>query len=171
MVGVAGSGKTRIGRLLAEKLECDFLEGDRRHPALNIAKMLAQAPLTDGDRTDWLEAMVADVQRAVDGRYETVMTCSALKLAYRKKLRLNDRVQLVWIRVSEAELQHRLTQRESHYLSPQMLQSQLDTFEPIESSEQAIVVDGMQAPREIVDDILAQVQRQCPSIAQPWWER
>ena len=84
IMGVSGSGKTVIGRLLSERLECDFLEGDRRHPPSNIIKMLSQNPLQDEDRRQWLLEIEDDIGRAIDRSRETVITCSALKASYRK---------------------------------------------------------------------------------------
>ncbi len=171
IIGVAGSGKTLIGRRLAAQRECDFLEGDRRHPSANVAKMLAQKPLTDTDRAAWLQAMMADIQRAIDRNYETVLTCSALKRAYRRQLQVSDRVQLVWINVAEVELQRRLAQRADHYMQPDMLRSQLAAFEPIALGENVITVDGSQLPEAIVVDILSQAKQRFPNLAKPWWER
>ncbi|WP_310488604.1 gluconokinase, partial [Chamaesiphon sp. VAR_69_metabat_338] len=83
VMGVSGSGKSVVGRLLAQKLECDFLEGDRRHPMSNIQKMRSHQPLTDVDRRPWLLEIERDIQRAIDRHRETVITCSALKADYR----------------------------------------------------------------------------------------
>jgi gluconokinase len=171
IVGVAGSGKTLIGRMLAAKLECDFLEGDRRHPPENVAKMLAQEPLTDADRAAWLQTMTAEIQRSVDRRCETVLTCSGLKRAYREQLRVSDRVQLVSIDVPESELQRRLECRGEHYMKPAMLRSQLAAFEAIAPSENIMVVDGMNEPEAIVAAILAQGRERFAGFDRSWWER
>jgi gluconokinase len=171
IIGVAGSGKTLIGRMLAAQLECDFLEGDRRHPTGNIAKMLAQEPLTDADRAAWLQTMTAEIQRSVDRKCETVLTCSGLKRAYREQLRVSDRVQLVSIDVPESELQRRLECRGEHYMKPEMLRSQLVAFEAIEPSENVMVVDGMAAPEAIVAAIFQQSQARFEGFDRPWWER
>jgi gluconokinase len=179
VIGVAGSGKTLIGRMLAAQLECDFLEGDRRHPPENIAKMLAQEPLTDADRTAWLQTMTAEIQRSVDRRCEMVLTCSGLKRAYREQLRVSDdlrsvedhRVQLVAIDVPESELQRRLECRGEHYMKPEMLRSQLAAFEAIESSENIMLVDGMAAPDAIVAAIMQQSRERFVGFERSWWER
>jgi gluconokinase len=171
IIGVAGSGKTLIGRMLAAKLECDFLEGDRRHPPENIVKMLAQEPLTDADRTAWLQTMTAEIQRSVDRRCETVLTCSGLKQTYREQLRVSDRVQLVAIDVPESELQRRLECRGEHYMKPEMLRSQLAAFEAIAPSENTIAVDGSVAPEAIVAAILQQGRERFAGFDRSWWER
>jgi gluconokinase len=120
VMGVAGSGKTHIGRLLAERLECDFLEGDRRHPLSNIIKMQSQQPLNDADRHQWLLAMEEDIRRAVDRNREVVVSCSALKASYRTQLRSPGRVQLVWLDVPKLELERRLRNRVNHYMKPEI---------------------------------------------------
>ncbi len=171
IIGVAGSGKTLIGRMLAAQLECDFLEGDRRHPPENIAKMLTGKSLTDADRATWLQTITAEIQRSVDRRCETVLTCSALKRAYREQLRVNDRVQLVAIEVPENELQRRLVCRGEHYMKPEMLRSQLMAFEPIVQSENVMIVDGTLPPSAIVAAIFAQAQQRFDGWDRPWWER
>jgi gluconokinase len=171
IIGVAGSGKTLIGRMLAAQLECDFLEGDRRHPPENIAKMLAQEPLTDADRAAWLQTMTAEIQRSVDRRCETVLTCSGLKRAYREQLRVSDRVQLVSIDVPESELQRRLECRGEHYMKPAMLQSQWLAFEAIAPSENIMLVDGMQEPEAIVAAIIQQARARFAGFERSWWER
>lgn len=78
MMGVAGSGKTVMGRLLAARLDCDFLEGDRRHPITNIQKMAAQTPLTEVDRQQWLDAIADDIHRTIRLKRETVITFQPL---------------------------------------------------------------------------------------------
>jgi gluconokinase len=171
IIGVSGSGKTLIGRALAAKLECDFWEGDRRHPPENIAKMLTQEPLTDADRAVWLQTITAEIQRSVDRRCETVLTCSGLKRAYREQLRVSDRVQLVSIDVPESELQRRLECRGEHYMKPEMLRSQLAAFEPIAPSENAIMVDGIDVPEAIVAATLQQGRERFAGFDRPWWER
>ncbi len=171
ITGVSGSGKTLIGRALAAALECDFLEGDRRHPPENIAKMLAGKSLTDADRAAWLQTITAEIQRSIDRRCETVLTCSGLKRHYREQLRVNDRVQLVAIQVPESELQRRLDCRGAHYMKPAMLRSQLAAFESIGAAENVMIIDGTLTPSAIVAEILAQAQQQFDGFDRPWWKR
>ena len=171
VIGVAGSGKTAIGRLLSQQLECDFLEGDRRHPLPNILKMAARIPLQDRDRQVWLLAMQDDIQRAISLNRETVLTCSALKLSYRKQLTAPERVQLVWLNVPEAELERRLSQRANHYMKLEMLRSQIAVFEPMQPEENAIIVNGLLSPTEIVNDLLNTAIQLFPTLKQSWWQR
>jgi gluconokinase len=171
IMGVAGSGKTSVGRRLSERLECDFLEGDRRHPPANIAKMMAQTPLQDADRQQWLLTLAADIHRAVSHHRETVLTCSGLKAAYRQPLTAPGRVQLVWLEVPRSELERRLAQRANHFMQPAMLASQLAASEPMGPDEAVIKVNGMRALDDIVDDLLNQAAARFPSLKDPWWCR
>ncbi|EKU98857.1 gluconate kinase, SKI family [Leptolyngbya sp. PCC 7375] len=171
IMGVAGSGKTLVGRMLAERLESDFLEGDRRHPLSNIHKMSSQQPLDDGDRHQWLLEIQEDMHRAIAKNRETVMTCSALKAAYREQLSSLNRVQLVWLDVPKAELKRRLLRRSNHYMKPEMLASQLATFEPIAPDETVITVDGRLLPTRIIDELLNQATWLFPDLEKPWWKR
>ncbi|MEP0819704.1 MULTISPECIES: gluconokinase [Trichocoleus] len=171
MMGVAGSGKTVVGRLLSERLESDFLEGDRRHPQANILKMLSHQPLQDADRRQWLLEIEDDIQRAGDRNRETVITCSALKLSYRNHLAASGRVQLVYLEVPHTELERRLTQRQNHYMQSAMLQSQIAAFDSISPEENVITVDGILPPVEAVNSLLSQAMQRFPSLKQPWWQR
>ncbi|MBD2096643.1 gluconate kinase [Trichocoleus sp. FACHB-591] len=170
-MGAAGSGKTVVGRLLSERLECDFLEGDRRHPQTNILKMLSHQPLHDADRRQWLLEIEDDIQRAGDRNRETVITCSALKLSYRKQLAALGRVQLVYLEVPHIELERRLTQRQNHYMQSVMLQGQIAAFDLISPEENVITVDGLLPPIEAVNSLLSQAMQRFPSLKQPWWQR
>lgn len=172
MIGVSGSGKTTIGRLLAERLDCDFLEGDRRHSAANIKKMTAQKPLTDADRQGWLDAIADDIRRAIDLKRETVITCSALKQTHRQALMALGSVQLVWLELPESDLSQRLTQRDHHYMQAELLASQLKAFEAIQTTETDILtVDATQPPAWVVEQIWRQAIHSYPHLKQVWWQR
>ncbi|GAB4466865.1 MAG: gluconokinase, GntK/IdnK-type [Elainellaceae cyanobacterium] len=170
-MGVAGSGKTVVGRQIAQWLECDFLEGDRRHSPANIAKMQAQIPLDDGDRRQWLLDMQDDIQRAIALRRETVITCSALKRAYRAQLAASGQVQLVWLDVPLAELERRLSTRLNHYMKLEMLRSQIAAFEAVDAEENVIRLDGSLPLDAIVADWLIQSSQRFPALNLPWWQR
>lgn len=171
IIGVSGSGKTTIGRLLSERLECDFMEGDRRHPPSNISKMLSGTRLEDEDRSEWLLRIKNDIQRAIDLNLETVITCSALKVSYRKQIASQNRVQLVWPEVTETELKQRLIRRLNHYMKPEMLEGQIATFEAISPEENAITVNGMLPQSQIVDELVSKANQLFPSMNQEWWKR
>ena len=111
------------------------------------------------------------MDRAVAKKQETVITCSALKVSYRKQLTALDRVQLVWLDVSRADLECRLQRRGNHYMKPDMLTSQLGAFEPIEPDENVIKIDGRLPPAKIVDELLSQATWLYPNLEKPWWQR
>ena len=171
VMGVSGSGKTSVGRCLADRLDCDFWEGDRRHSVANIAKMAAGVPLEDSDRQQWLSTITADIQRAIANRQEVVVTCSGLKQRYRQQLTAVGRVQLVWLDIPKAILERRLAERPNHYMSARMLDSQLEAFEPLQPEEQGFQLDGLLSLDAIVDGLLRQAIARYPSLTQPWWER
>lgn len=171
IIGISGSGKTSVGRLLAERLECDYLEGDRRHSPLNVHKMLSGTPLQDEDRRQWLLEIEDDIKRAIAHNRETVLTCSALRLVYRKQLAFSSQVQLVWLDVPELELKRRLTQRANHYMKVEMIESQIAAFEKISQDEKVIRIDGLLPTVEIVNELLSQAARQFPKIKESWWQR
>lgn len=171
IIGVSGSGKTTIGRLLAERLECDFLEGDRRHSASNIQKMAAQIPLTEADRQTWLDAIANDIHRAMTLNRETVITCSALKRTHRQRFVNFGPVQLVWLKLPEPNLRRRLAQRKNHYMQANLLDSQLDAFDAIGSEEAIIAVDATQSPSDVLNQIWGQAVERYPQLKQVWWQR
>ena len=130
VMGVAGSGKTTIGAALAERLGAAFVEGDRLHPAANVAKMAAGTPLTDADRWPWLDAVGDEVAR-LRGEGPVVAACSALKRVYRDRLR--DRagdLLFVFPDVPRELLAKRLQSRRGHFFPASLLDNQLATLEP-----------------------------------------
>jgi len=132
--GPAGCGKSTVGDLLAEKIECSFLEGDAFHPQENIDKMAHGHPLTDDDRWKWLATIAKEAnETAENSRVKTcVAGCSALKKKYRDFLREQAPNQLfvfVFINVDEDELWRRVTKRKNHYMKADMIQSQLSITE------------------------------------------
>jgi len=150
LTGVAGAGKTTIGRALAAELGWPFVEGDHYHPAANVAKMHSGIPLDDVDRAPWLAALHALIVRALDRREHTVMACSALRRQYRGRLRGECRqVRFVHLQASEPELERRLATRPAHFAGPSLLPSQLATLDP-PGDDEALIVDATWPPERIL---------------------
>jgi gluconokinase len=147
VMGVSGSGKTTVGRLLAERLERTFVDADDLHPPENVAKMEAGRGLTDADRAPWLARVrdVLDAHRAAG--LPLVMACSALKRAYRERLGVHEPgVRFVWLDVPTRELRQRLAERADHFADEALLPSQLGAFEPPTAREATrVTADGTPA--------------------------
>ena len=130
VMGVSGCGKSTVGRLLADNLGLDYLEGDDLHPPENVARMAAGVALTDADRQDWLQALA---QRLADARANgrgLVLSCSSLKRSYRDILRMGSPdVHFVHLHGARDLLAARMTARPGHYMPPSLLDSQLATLE------------------------------------------
>ena len=126
VMGVAGSGKTTIAAELAARRGLRFIESDELHPAANVEKMAAGAPLTDDDRWPWLAA----VRRAMRGEHQVVVPCSALRRAYRDALRAADDVGFVYLAVDRGEALRRVAGRTGHFMGAAMVDSQFETLEP-----------------------------------------
>lgn len=156
VMGVSGSGKTTIAEMLTERLNWTFAEADEFHPQTNIDKMTAGTPLDDDDRRPWLTAMRDWMSRKGDEGINTVVTCSALKRSYRDILRgAGGTVFFVHLHGSEELLGARMTTRSGHFMPQSLLPSQLATLELLGEDEDGILVDIATAPKEIVDQVLA----------------
>jgi gluconokinase len=155
LIGVAGSGKTTVGRILAARLGCEFHDADDLHPPQNREKMHRGIALTDEDRLSWLHAVRDLVQRCLSERRCAVIACSALKQSYRDLLIVDPaKVKLVYLKGSEALIRQRLAHRAGHFFDQRLLQSQFDT---LEEPADAIVVDISDAPEKIADAIRARL--------------
>lgn len=140
VMGVSGSGKTTVAKRLADELGWDFLEGDGLHSPANVAKMSAGTPLDDNDRWPWLDAIAAWMSRHLDEGDNAVVACSALRRAYRDRLRrAGVGVRFVYLRVPHDELARRMQSRE-HFMPPSLLDSQLATLEEPRTNEGALSV-------------------------------
>ena len=152
VMGVAGSGKTTVGELLARQLGWSFYDADAFHPPENIEKMANGIPLNDLDRAPWLNALHSLISTSLRENRPAVLACSALKESYRQRLlEENDGVQVVYLKGSYDLLWSRLSHRKDHYMKPQMLQSQ---FESLEEPTNALTCDVSLAAAEIVQAIL-----------------
>jgi gluconokinase len=146
LMGVSGSGKTTVGKLLANDLGWEFLEADDFHPPANIDKMRRGVPLDDADRDPWLAAMAEALETRARAGTNAVLACSALKHAYRKRLRISPDIRFVYLKGSFEEISERLGDRRGHFFSPDLLQSQ---FEALEEPRDAIIVDVSSPPETI----------------------
>jgi gluconokinase len=147
VMGAAGSGKSTVGRLLAERLGWPFFDGDDFHPAANVNKMRMGIPLTDADRLPWLHRLRDLASRSGSA----VIACSALKESYRAILSDGDpRVRFVYLRADPALLAARLQKREGHFFTRPLLESQLAA---LEEPAGAIVVDASRSPESIIEQI------------------
>lgn len=152
VMGVSGSGKTTIGRLLAEDLGWSFSDADEFHSAGNIKKLARGTPLTDEDRRPWLEHLRSAMGTWIEQGRPTVLACSALKSGYRSQLvrGLEDRVRFVYLKGSLDLIARRLAGRNDHFMHRDLLASQ---FEILEEPGEAVAVDIDDSPDRIVAQI------------------
>ena len=158
VMGVSGSGKSTIADHLAGRLGWRYEDGDRFHPAGNVAKMSAGHPLTDEDRWPWLQAIADEIDRTCVARERAVVACSALKRAYRDILvHGRDDVRIVFLDGTQDLIASRLAARKGHFMPPGLLASQFRALEPPETGERPITI-SIDAPVEsIVGDIIRQL--------------
>lgn len=154
VMGVAGSGKSTVGEVLADRIGARFLDADSVHPAGNVAKMSAGEPLTDDDRWPWLRRLVD----ALAGDDRIVVACSALKRRYRDVLREPEGVRFVYLDVDRDTAQERARQRVGHFMGAGMVASQFDALEPPADDEDDVTVVDAAAGADIestVDTVIA----------------
>jgi gluconokinase len=159
VMGVSGSGKSTIADALAKRLDWRFEDGDKFHPASNVAKMSAGQPLTDEDRWPWLQAIADEIDRLCGKGQRAVVACSALKRAYRNVLvHGRDDVRIVFLDGTEALIAGRLAARRGHFMPPGLLASQFKTLEPPTADERPVTVSIDATVEAIVDDIIRQLR-------------
>jgi gluconokinase len=143
VMGVTSCGKTSVGEGLAAELNCPFIEGDKLHPASNIAKMSAGTPLTDDDRWPWLEIIGKAMKAECDKGKGVVASCSALKKVYRQKLAeaAETPVTFIFLHGSRELLAARMADRKGHFMPTSLLDSQLKTIEIPGPEENALHLD------------------------------
>jgi len=152
IMGVSGSGKTTIGRLLAERLGWPFYDGDDFHSPANIEKMRQGIPLTDEDRQSWLTALANLIRKQISTRQSAVIACSALKKQYRDKLMVDsETVRFVYLKGSYDLIWSRLENRPGHFMKAELLASQ---FNDLEEPVDALTADINLPPEQIVDLII-----------------
>lgn len=159
-MGVCGSGKSEVGRRVADALGAEFIEGDDFHSPANIAKMAAGTPLDDTDRAAWLQRLRQEIATARETGHGLVVSCSALKRRYRDLLRAGDpALRFAHLQGGRDVIAARLAARKDHYMPPALLESQLQALEPLQSDEAGVTLDIAAAPQQLAGAILNAAQR------------
>jgi len=152
IMGVEGSGKTTVGKSLAQDIGAIFVDADDFHSTSNKEKMSRGVPLDDADRGPWLQAIREFVVKRADNGQNVVLACSALKLSYRQRLLVDPQVKLVYLKGSQKLIAGRLAERHAHYMNPGLLASQ---FATLEEPKNALTVTVDASVPEIVTRIRA----------------
>lgn len=155
LMGVSGSGKTVVGKALAQKLKADFIDGDNLHSQRNVDKMAAGIPLTDEDRMDWLKLIAKVGHDHISHNKTCIIACSALKKSYRDLLREdNPSMLFVYLKGSFDLISKRIAQRSHQYMPTSLLKSQFDTLEePKDDEKDVLAVSIDQEISAIVNDV------------------
>jgi gluconokinase len=155
VMGVSGSGKSTVAALIASRTGCALAEGDDFHPASNIARMAAGHPLDDALRAEWLAAIARWLAERAARNECAVVSCSALRRAYRDVLRgAGPDVRMVHLAGPYELVAQRLTARRGHFMPPELLVSQYAILEPLGPDEPGITVDLAATPDQITDEVL-----------------
>ncbi|SRR5579862_4159609 len=157
VMGVSGCGKSTVAGMLASRTGGIFLDADDFHPPENKAKMAAAIPLTDDDRWGWLDALNRKLRSLAAGERTVFLACSALKQAYRDRLRDSlPSLGFIYLRGTKELICGRLRSRENHFMSPALLDSQ---FATLEEPEDAITVSIDKPASDLVEEILPLIGR------------
>lgn len=159
-MGVSGSGKSYLAERLVAATGWEFAEGDDYHSAENKARMAARIPLTDAERWPWLDALHAVLVEWERNGVNGVMTCSALKRAYRDRLAEGlPALRFVWLDLSRAVLEERMAHRQGHYMPAALLDSQLATLERPTEGEPVLRLDGSESAEDEIKRVLAWLKK------------
>lgn len=160
IMGVSGSGKSTVGKAIADHFKASFIDGDDLHPRVNIIKMKSGIPLDDEDRKPWLER-INDVFFSFENRHQSgVVVCSALKKKYRDMLREgNEGLIFVHLYGSKDLIRERMSRRQGHFMKEEMLNSQFAALEFPDSEADVINVDISGSPEEIVKKAVSQIEK------------
>ena|SRR2546422_9057098 len=150
LMGVTGSGKTTVGKLLSRDLGWKYYDADDFHPSANVEKMRGGIPLEDNDRKPWLDTLRHLIRDCLDRGESAVLACSALKEDYRRQLLVDERVKLIYLKGEYELIEKRLKKRRRHYMNPRLLDSQFATLEP---PKDRIEINVSSRPSEIVRTI------------------
>ncbi len=154
-MGVAGSGKSTVGRLLSDRTGIPFYDADDFHPQTNIDKMSRGIPLNDSDRRAWLLKLQDFIAETLEEEKQGILACSALKSSYRQILQGDRSKEIFWVylRGDYESIKQRIRQRHDHFMKEDMLRSQ---FEALEEPEAALTISISYSPEVIVEQIIAQ---------------
>lgn len=155
VMGPSGAGKSALGRVLAERLDASFLDGDDLHPPQNRARMTAGIPLTDADRWPWLDAVgIAAAKMATESK--VVVACSALRRSYRERLEAASgrRIFFLFLDAEAALLRRRILERPGHFMPASLVQSQLETLEPPGTGEWSVRLDASASLEALADQAM-----------------
>lgn len=155
IMGICGCGKTTAAQFIRQHHRCAYAEGDDFHTQANRDKMGSGIPLTDEDRAPWLRNLRDWMtEQARSGATHSVVTCSALKRAYRDILReAEGEVHFVHLSPPVALNRERMAARKGHYMKAEMVDSQLAILEPLGADERGVVIDNPGSPAEVCADI------------------
>lgn len=160
IIGVTGSGKSTVAQQLVAQLGWPFAEGDEFHPPANVAKMHAGHPLDDGDRWPWLRTIAAWIGDREAAGANAVVSCSALKRAYREVLcHGHPSVRFVEVDVSTDLLRERVAARVGHYMPAALLESQLAAWERLQPDEPGFAVSGDGSIEAVVSGVLSELRK------------
>jgi gluconokinase len=155
VMGVSGSGKTTVAKGISTVLGWEFAEGDAFHPEANVAKMRGGTPLTDEDRWPWLEAIGAWISAKESRGEPAVVTCSALRRAYRDLLRDGrPHVRFLHLVAPSDVIRSRMEHRPGHYMPPSLLDSQIATLEPLGDDEPGVTITNEGSAAQVLDRAL-----------------
>ncbi|WP_051732447.1 gluconokinase [Kitasatospora phosalacinea] len=167
VMGVAASGKSTLGRVLAHRRGVPFVEGDGLHPTANIARMSAGEALDDEDRGPWLDAVAARIRAAGERGEGLVISCSALKYRYRRLFRAAaPAVWFLHLALDPAVARARIAGRTGHFMPAALLDSQYEALEPLRADEPGLTVDaavGTEAVLAAAEAALADFEAREPS--------
>ena len=153
VMGVAGCGKSAVGALLAAKLAVPLIEGDDFHPASNVQKMQQGVPLTDDDRIGWLQTLARELGKHP---YGAVLTCSALKVAYRDALRAGvPDLAFAHLAISPQESMRRVAARSDHFYPPTLVASQFEALQDPSGEPRVLVLEGSASLESLADQAAA----------------
>ena len=156
LMGIAGSGKSTIGKMLSERLGWQFYDGDDYHPKENVEKMKRGIPLTDDDRWPWLKAIKELIDSGLSKNQKSIIACSALKRSYRQYLKQdNEDVAFVYLKGDDKTLRARISSRHGHFAGVDLLESQIET---LEEPHNVVTVDISRKPEEITDYLIERLE-------------